>query len=184
MRRETLGQARVHYPGCGPQEAAASWVIGNCRAVRDMLAGAAREKKWIASGPIRPGIRIGQPSQGAFLVGNAAGETHPIIGEGMSMAIQSAILLANMIGPHRQQASDPQWQARVQSDYANAWRRHFTSRIRLAALFAHAAMHPAICSWALPLLQRHPALLGRFARWSGKVRPGPHMETGRIVGCQ
>ncbi|WP_151633144.1 NAD(P)/FAD-dependent oxidoreductase [Noviherbaspirillum aerium] len=188
MRRETLEKARLRHPGCGPQEAAANWVIAHCGAVRDMLAGAAQERKWIATGPIRPGIRIGQHAgqhmQHAFLVGNAAGETHPIIGEGMSMAIQSAILLADMLGPHRRHAADAQWQAALQIEYARAWRRHFAGRIRLAAVFAHAAMRPALCGGVLPLLQRYPALLERFARWSGKVRPGPRMEANRIVGYQ
>lgn len=184
MRRATLEQARLRYPGCGPNEAAGNWVTGHCGAVRDMLAGAAQERKWIATGPIRPGIRIGRQPQHAFLVGNAAGETHPIIGEGISMAIQSAVLLANMLGPHREKASDPRWQSGMRTEYARAWRRHFAGRIRLAAVFAHAAMRPDICGSVLPLLQRHPGLLGRFARWSGKVRSGPRVGNNRIVGCQ
>lgn len=187
MRRETLERARIRYPGCGPHEAAAQWVIDRCGPVRDMLDGAAQERKWIATGPIRPGIRIGSSKRQAlhaFLVGNAAGETHPIIGEGISMAIQSAVLLANMLAPHRQHAGDADWQAGMQADYARAWRRHFAGRIRLAAAFAHAAMRPDLCGCMLPLLRRYPALLGRFARWSGKVRPGPRMEINPIVGCQ
>ena len=42
------------------------------------------------------GIRVGDAS-GPFRVGNAAGEIHPLIGEGMSMALESAFLLASRL---------------------------------------------------------------------------------------
>lgn len=184
MQRQALAEARMQFPGHGPQEAAAHWVMHHCHAVRQMLHGAGQETKWIATGPIHPGIRVGQPTQAAFLVGNAAGETHPIIGEGVSMAIQSAVLLANLLGPHRQRASDPQWQATIQRHYTGAWRGHFAGRIRLAAMFAHTAMRPSVCRSLFPLLQRYPGLLSQFARWSGKVRPGPRLEPSRIVWSQ
>ena len=64
-------------------------------------AGAERvEGPWLASGPLRPGIRLGQ-GDGVFRVGNAAGEAHPIVGEGISMALQSAFVLADLIGQGR-----------------------------------------------------------------------------------
>ena len=62
------------------------------------LAGAEREGPWLASGPLRPGVRLGQ-GDGIFRVGNAAGEAHPIVGEGISMALQSAFVLAALLGP-------------------------------------------------------------------------------------
>lgn len=184
IQRRTLAQARAGFPGHRPQESAAQWVMSHCEAVRQMLHGAAQETKWVAAGPIHPGIRIGQASQSAFPVGNAAGETHPIIGEGVSMALQSAVLLADLIAPHKEWASDPRWQATMRREYASAWRGHFTNRIRLAALFAHTAMRPAMCRSLFPLLQRYPGLLSQFARWSGKVRPGPRSEDSRIVWAQ
>ena len=56
-------------------------------------AGARLQGGWLATGPIRPGIRL--PAQcGVFLVGNAAGEAHPVVAEGISMAMQAAWLLA------------------------------------------------------------------------------------------
>ena len=45
---------------------------------------------WLAAGPLHPGIRV-DARDGSFRIGNAAGEAHPIIGEGMSMAMQVGV---------------------------------------------------------------------------------------------
>ena len=42
----------------------------------------------LAAGPIHPGLRISATDE-LFRIGNAAGEAHTILGEGMSMALQS-----------------------------------------------------------------------------------------------
>ncbi|HEX6691666.1 MAG TPA: FAD-dependent oxidoreductase [Burkholderiales bacterium] len=55
------------------------------------------EGAWLASGPLRPGVR--QPYRdGIYAVGNAAGEVHPIVGQGISLALQSAALLSATFG--------------------------------------------------------------------------------------
>ena len=54
--------------------------------------------------------------------------------------------------------------------YATAWRRAFASRIRLAAVYAHIAMNPALHRAVLPMLKRWPALISAGARWGGKAR--------------
>jgi 2-polyprenyl-6-methoxyphenol hydroxylase-like FAD-dependent oxidoreductase len=179
LRRDALIQARLRFPGLGAPEAAASWIMQHCPAAAALIAGAAQSGKWIAAGPIRPGIRIGQVRSAAFLVGNAAGEAHPIIGEGISVAIQSAMLAASMLAPYRHDIHDARLQSRLQAAYARVWRQHFARRMRLSALFAHAAMRPRTVEAALPILKRYPMLLSQLARWSGKVQAGPTMESGR-----
>ena len=144
-----------------------------------MLAGAEQHGRWLAAGPIRPGIRIGQVQSAAFLVGNAAGEAHPIIGEGISIAIQSAMLAANILAPYHDHIEDAHLQARLQAAYTLAWRRHFARRIYLSAVYAHAAMRPGIYGRVLPILIRYPALLRQFAHWCGKVKAGPGMNSGK-----
>jgi 2-polyprenyl-6-methoxyphenol hydroxylase-like FAD-dependent oxidoreductase len=101
-----------------------------------------------------------------FTVGNAAGEAHPVVAEGISMAMQSAWLLTRRliaVGPNH---SD--WQL-VGSEYARAWRRAFAPRLRAAAVFAHWAMRPATVGPSLPLLAAFPALLRWGAIFSGKA---------------
>jgi hypothetical protein len=86
---------------------------------------------------------------------------------------EKAVLLADALvrhGPQRMQASD---QRRVHAEYAATWRRHVARRIHWSALYAQLAMRPRIFGGMVPALQRNPALLTWFARWCGKVRPGP-----------
>ena len=179
LRRDALARARRQHPDLGPAQAAARWVMQHCSAAAAMLAGAEQYEKWLAAGPICPGIRINQVQNGAFLVGNAAGEAHPIIGEGISIAIQSAMLAAHILTPYHDNIKEPRLQARLQATYAIAWRHHFARRVHWSAVFAHAAMRPGIVRRVLPGLIRYPALLRQFAQWCGKVKTGPAMSSGK-----
>lgn len=145
-----------------------------CRGVREALAGASRVGAWLAAGPIRPGARLESTARGVFPIGNAAGEVHPIIGEGISMALQSAWLLcAELTGCVDAARPDMRGEAcrrAIQRRYAALWRAHFRGRMRLAAGFAHAAMRPRLAGLLLPLLRRAPELLRVAAYASGKTR--------------
>jgi flavin-dependent dehydrogenase len=103
-----------------------------------------------------------------LLIGNAAGEAHPIIGEGISMAMQSAWLLCERLLRHD---SGTVAYGRIRKKYGKDWRRHFASRLRLAAVFAHLAMRPRLSRGLLPLIEYWPSFLTCGAYISGKVRP-------------
>jgi flavin-dependent dehydrogenase len=119
-------------------------------------------------------VRLGRGDGRGFLIGNAAGEVHPIIGEGISMALQSAWLLCEELAGAadvlRRDWRGQMRQREIQQRYAARWRAQFSGRMRLAACFAHAAMRPDMAAMLLPLLRRAPALLGFAARASGKTR--------------
>ncbi|CAM3652456.1 NAD(P)/FAD-dependent oxidoreductase [Polaromonas hydrogenivorans] len=171
IRADRLEACRRASPGLSAGEAVEIFLKRECRGVAFALGHARREGAWLATGPIDPGIRL-VPGDTLFRIGNAAGEAHPIIGEGMSMAMQSAWLLcAQLLRPAepRRSLSNEAWQRGVHRAYAAEWRRHFAPRLRLAAAFAHLAMRPAVASLALLLLARWPALLTLGARWGGKV---------------
>ena len=53
------------------------------------------EGSWRSAGPIRPGYEA--HAGGIFLAGNAAGEAHPVVAEGISMAMQSSSLLVRRL---------------------------------------------------------------------------------------
>lgn len=173
IRRDTLENCRRGKAGTKAAEAAAIHVAQSCLGVRTMLESAEQHGTWLAAGPLRPGIHPSSQAPGLFVIGNAAGEAHPIIGEGMSMAIQSAVLLADLLSPCIDQRNDAVFLHALQGQYNSAWRKHFASRIHLAAVFAHVAMRPRLLSKILPMLTRHPHLLTHAARWSGKVRDAP-----------
>jgi flavin-dependent dehydrogenase len=158
----------------------------DCRGVREALTNARRVGPWLAAGPIRPGVRVGSGGTSGFLIGNAAGEVHPIIGEGISMALQSAWLLceelAGCADAFRCDARGELRRRDIQQRYASRWRSHFVRRMRLAACFAHAAMRPGIAAPLLPLLRRAPALLGIAARASGKTRSAVALPCAALPG--
>src|SRR5581483_11499717 len=93
-----------------------------CPGVRQALAGAVREGEWLAAGPIRPGVRL-RAAGAIFPVGNAAGEAHPAVAEGISMALQSAWLLARRLTDWRRQGGTPADLPAVGDAYAADWRR-------------------------------------------------------------
>ena len=176
VRRDRLDALRAASPGLRAGDAFGAWLARECRGVREALAGARREGPWLASGPLRPGVRVGG-DDGVLRIGNAGGEAHPILGEGMSMALQSAALLcahlldADAPDPHAGDArADGARLPALQRAYAADWRREFAPRLRLAAAFAHVAMRPRASGAMMALARAWPGLLTHGARRGGKVR--------------
>jgi len=161
VRRDTLEQSRRLAPSLSAGEAVMAHILATCSAARKALRGAVVESGWRSAGPIQPGIR-GTHRDGVFLVGNAAGEAHPVVAEGISMAMQASMSLANAL-----LSTEDLRQAR--DAYADHWRRSFAWRIRAAAVIAHWAMRPAAVAVTLPLLGAFPRMLTEGARTSGKV---------------
>ena len=175
IRQDRLEACRSAAPGLSAGEAVEAMLKRECQGVAEALATARRGGVWLASGPIDPGIRL-RDDDPLFRIGNAAGEAHPIIGEGMSMAMQSAWLLcARLLRPAARKTDTPapQWARDVRVRYNADWRHHFTSRLRWAAMFAQLAMRPAVCAPLLAGLSYWPSLLTQGARWSGKLRCAP-----------
>jgi menaquinone-9 beta-reductase len=168
IRRDHMTRIRRSTANAG--EAVLQYILESCRAARPALAGAVREGPWLSAGPIRPGIRLGScHGPGIFLVGNAAGEAHPIVAEGISMAMQSAWLLAERLTARQDSVCSSLALNAIGRDYAAAWRRSFAPRIRAASLFAQWAMRPAVVRPALPLVRRFPSVLTLGARLGGKA---------------
>lgn len=171
IRRDRLTALRRQSPGQRAGEAVEAYLRRSCVGVDNALSSARRDGSWLSVGPIRPGIRLARQGNGVFMIGNAAGEAHPIIGEGISMAMQSAWLLCAGLTAHTpEEMTRLPVQQRIQREYTAAWRRQFSRRIRLAALFAHLAMRPGLAAWLIPVLQRWPIALTWGARLSGKVK--------------
>lgn len=169
VRRDLLRRCRAAHPGIPAAMAAREYVQRQVAGVRAALADAEPDAAWLTVGPIRPGIRSPWRGDGIFAVGNAAGEAHPILGEGISMAVQSAWLLCDLLTMEGHLSAGDALDA-IGREYDRRWRRHFTLRVACAALFAHAAMHGHSASALLALLRRWPGLLTHGARAGGKVR--------------
>jgi 2-polyprenyl-6-methoxyphenol hydroxylase-like FAD-dependent oxidoreductase len=171
IRSDYLGAYRRASPRLRAGEVVEALLNNQCKGVRMALQGASREGAWLAVGPLDPGIRLGAVDD-PFRIGNAAGEAHPIIGEGMSMALQSSWLLCgHLLGTDQPQSiASKVWQREVGRRYAVEWRHHFESRLRLAAAFAHLAMRPVFSAPLVALARAWPAILTVGAKWGGKVR--------------
>jgi flavin-dependent dehydrogenase len=153
IRRDALAVAR-HGGKAG--EAVLAHITATTRGVAEALHGASLDGAILSAGPIQPGIRP-RHDDGVFFTGNSAGEAHPVIAEGISMAIQSSGLLARLLIAARE------------DDYAWAWHRRFAPRIHAASLFARLAMTGAGRVTSRAAIRAFPAILDWGARLSGKA---------------
>ncbi|MEO7152721.1 MAG: FAD-dependent oxidoreductase [Burkholderiaceae bacterium] len=167
IRRDRLDALRRDAPSTSAGDTVQALLEREVGAVGAALRGARRDGPWLAAGPLDPGIRL-RGDDRILRIGNAAGEAHPIIGEGMSMALQSAWLLATELIADAPAGLVPS--ADLARRYARRWRREFAPRLALAAGFAHLAMRPAGAATLMALARRWPSLLTQGARWGGKVR--------------
>jgi flavin-dependent dehydrogenase len=154
IRRDVLAACRARHRELSAGEAVIAHVMASCRGVREALSGAQPEGAWLSAGPIQPGARRLQ-SSGYYVVGNAAGEAHPLIAEGISMAIQSAWILDQRL---------------AKGGYARMWKSNFAARVHASSIFAALTMSPLTDGASVALLRRVPAILTWGARWSGKAQ--------------
>lgn len=170
IRRDRLEEVRKRDPAGSAGAAVLAHVKSACRGVREALADASLDGAILSAGPIRPGIR--KPfNEGVFCVGNAAGEAHPIVAEGISMAMQGAWLLSETLLARQKKVFSVSELEEAGREYAASWKTNFAPRIRAAACFAHLAMRPATANLILPLMKLFPQMLTLGARWSGKANP-------------
>ena len=162
VRRDVLAASRTCNPDLPAGEAVLAQMVAHCEPLRETLRGAERCGAWLGAGPVRPGRRP-LARGGLFPVGNAAGEAHPAVAEGIGMAMQSAALLGELL---MQLAEAPRDAAQA---YARRWRSEFRMRIAASGLFAQVAMRPHAAAWSARLLALAPVLLGACARLSGKA---------------
>jgi menaquinone-9 beta-reductase len=168
VRRDELERCRRAARNVAAAQTVLAHVTTSCRGAREALAGARTDGGWLSTGPVQPGIRS-RFKDGIFFLGNAAGEAHPIIAEGISMAMQSAWLLCERLIARQGNRSSSQALGQVGRDYSTAWRSSFVTRIRAAAWFAQMAMRPAAVELFLPVLRVLPTALTLGAKWSGKA---------------
>lgn len=167
IRRDMLTQLRAKHAGLSAAEAVHRHILASCPAAPAALGNAKLLGKWLGAGPIRPGIRQ-QYQDGIFRVGNIAGESHPIIAEGISMALQSGWLLAEQL--RQTPVWDDAGRATAAARYASLWRRQFATRIHAASFLAHLAIFPQSAALMRSVVTVFPAAMSIGARLSGKTK--------------
>lgn len=170
VRRDVLQSLRQNYPGLQAGEAVIEYIKSSCRGVQETLENAQRQASWLGAGPIQPGIRQ-RFKDDIFYVGNIAGEAHPIIAEGISMAMQSGWLLAQVLNAQRKEILSTRRFDKAGQKYSKQWQKYFANRIRASALFSSIAMmNPWAVSLFTPLFKQFPAILTLGAKFSGKIQ--------------
>jgi flavin-dependent dehydrogenase len=170
ISRKVLNRCRGSEERAG--DAVLRHITESCHGVANALRRAKLRDTWYAAGPIRPGIRAAF-DQGILRVGNAAGEAHPIVAEGISMAMQSAWFLCRALIAEEDSLAKASSLAEAGRTYSANWRGHFAGRIHAAAAFAHTLMRPGSAALAVALPKRFPALLTFCAGLSGKTKQLP-----------
>jgi menaquinone-9 beta-reductase len=175
IRRDRLDDCRRKSRRTSPATAVFEHVRASCRGVREALDPAQLDGCWLATGPVRPGVHCFS-HDGIYAVGNAAGEAHPIVAEGISMALQSAWLL----GTHLAGQRDDSGATTAARRYALDWHRQFGARVYASALFARLAAQPDASRAALAVMEWLPGLLTLGAWASGKTQRRPAGAFRRI----
>ncbi len=172
IRRDVLAEVRTRQRSMSAAGGLYAHLLASCPGVASATGNARLSGEWLAAGPIRPGIRT-QYAGDIFRVGNVAGESHPIIAEGISMALQSGWLLA------RELAQFEEWDGRARVTagrrYTKAWKRQFATRVRVASILARAAV-PLSGFGMRTFVSVFPKSLAIGARISGKTKALPYPE--------
>lgn len=166
LRRQVLESLRQQQSG-DAATVAYSHVLNTCRGVRETLGKADLVGAWLTTGPIRPGIRV-KGDGGIFRVGNAAGEAHPVVAEGITMAMQASWLVVERLLKWKAAGANPTALQAIGEDYARSWKASFAPRLRASKAIAHWAMRPAMNGLSVPAMRMFPSLLTWGAKLSGK----------------
>jgi len=167
IRRDILRECRLPAPGT----TAGAAVERLLRTLWNDLAIALRDTSldggWQSIGPLRPGFHPRSPL-GMFAVGNAAAEAHPVIGEGICMALESAAMLAIALG-HRPSSVTACSTGVAQGKHMRMMRAAFARRLMLAQLYSHLAMRGRVATAATMLMRAFPRTLTLAAQLAGKA---------------
>ena len=169
---------RIRTPRKSAAEAVLEYISVHCAGVREALATAVLDGPWLSVGPIRPGIRQ-KSARGLFRVGNAAGEAHPVIAEGISMAVQSASLLCKDLLAEGEAVPNDTHLDEISKRFAADWMRAFAPRIRISAIVARLAMSRSAPLILLPLFRAFPSLVTFGAQTCGKADDRVTQQTFR-----
>lgn len=106
-----------------------------------------------AAGPM-PSCASAVANESVALVGDAAGYVEPFTGEGMTWALQSAQLLANVT----ERTAPGRWTAQAAAHYRQRWRQHIARRQRFCRTLAWTLERRRLVRPLLAITRRQPVL--------------------------
>jgi flavin-dependent dehydrogenase len=166
----------AHYPDA---DSLLAYLFRRNAPLLGMIRHARRIDRWHACGPLVPGVRR-IFSDGCFFTGNAAGEVHALIGEGITLALRSARLLSDKL-VHGLRAGEGFED--IGLAYEAAWRCEFYRRWRAGNLFSELLMRPLLGEVAAAVLEAFPELMTLAVHYSGKTPAAPD-RFGGVSNCR
>ena len=97
-----------------------------------------------------------------IMCGDSAGLIHPLCGNGMAMAIQSAKIASELINVYFKEGKSDR--TVLEKDYTLKWRRTFGKRIRTGRRLQKLLMSPVIAGMLFSLASRSPGILKSIIR--------------------
>ena len=94
-------------------------------------------------------------NEGVFFLGDSAGSIAPITGNGMSMALRSASVLANEFDLH---FSGKINRGELEKNYSAFWNKEFSARIKLSRHFQKLSEYPSLTKLTINTFNLFPAL--------------------------
>ena len=92
---------------------------------------------------------------GSFFIGDSAGSIAPISGNGMSIALRSASVLAKNIDLYFSKKITKQ---ELVTNYSHFWKKEFSTRIKLSRHFQKLSEHPFLTKMTIRLFNSLPSL--------------------------
>ncbi len=101
--------------------------------------------------------------KGIFMIGDSAGLIHPLCGNGMAMAIQSAQLLCTLLLQNSRSTS-PKSQAALAQLYTKQWNDTFAKRIRAGRSIQKIITHKGLQQCAYSIAKLAPQIVPKIIR--------------------
>jgi len=115
-------------------------VVTKNRRAAEALNGFTPAGEWHAVSIDGFGTKSPAPAANLFSVGDAAAFIDPFTGSGMVMAFESAAVLAEVLTVHRGSLTE------AAGEYAAAYRKKFTNRLRICSLLRRTAFMPTLAT--------------------------------------
>lgn len=95
------------------------------------------------------------------MLGDAAGLIHPLCGNGMAMAMHSALLATQAIFKHEQTENGKTRfpLSKICTQYQHDWKKQFTTRMKMGSLLQSVLLNPTLTHIGYSTLARIPSLL-------------------------
>jgi flavin-dependent dehydrogenase len=89
------------------------------------------------------------------MIGDTAGMIAPLCGDGMSMAMHSAMIAAKLVGEFLENKISSN---RFKSDYESKWRKTFSVRLAIGRALQQISLSPGLSTLAIRTCSAVPAL--------------------------